>query len=297
MAAFFSTISFFDVVAIAGLVGSAALLIKLGYEAEYWRLFFLSVLLHAVFVLALWYLVKDHMEIRAGHLITGAVISFIWPVLGAVLPGIAQKRRDSKSKEQIARAEAENVHRVEAEKAQQQMQIRKERESLEQVKALIQSERKNQAFQAFIRENGDRIGLITKTGEVFYAPKGVPMFKEPQGGSYVHEDWSFELGDPYQVLDDRINVHPYRWQRMSFFQPEEGERSWSDEEKVAIAWIIEESLPGGETHWSGRFLAETLDRPNLIKNEAYSIRYHDKTDTFKRRLKEPIDETALKRPY
>ena len=284
MAAFFSTMTFLDVVAIAGLVGSAALLIKLGYEAEYWGLFFLSVLLHAVFVLALWYLVKDHMEIRAGHLIIGAVISFIWPVLGAVLPRIAQKRRDGKTKEQIARAQAENVHRIEAEKAQQQMQIRKERESLEQVKALIQSGRSNQAFQAFIRENGDRIGLITKTGEAFYAPKGVPMFKEVQDGGYVHEDWSNELGDPYQVLDDRINVHPYRWQRISFFQPEEGERSWSDEEKVAIAWIIEESLPGGKANWSGSSIKENLDRPNLIKNEAYSIRYNYKTDTFKRYL-------------
>ena len=284
--------SFFHLAALVLMIACAVGLFYLGYNGYYWKQFFFAIVMHVVFAGALWFLVKDLIEVKVVHLVIGGGLAVVWPLLGAIWFNGRNRREQKQFQKEIVSGQEAAARQLAQEKAERQRAIQKERESVEKVKVLIENGRKNQAFQAFVRENGERIGMISKSGVVRYAPEGVPMFKEPQGGDFIHADWSDELGDPVDTM--RFSAHRYQWLQKSFFEPEEGERSWTEEEKVAISWIIEESLPGGAEHWLGVSLIRSLDRGNLVKNEINNI---DGKKAFTRRLKEPIDRVNLKNPY
>lgn len=127
------------------------------------------------------------------------------------------------------------------------------------------------------------------------APEGVSLFSQHVGGDYIHSNWSDQLGDPKIALRDRSN----RWQRWEFFRIEEGERQWTWEEQVAIAWIIEDSLPGGSAQWEGYFYRENPDYYLDIKLyfEYFTQDAGLVMSPFTRKLPLAVHRQNLKNPY
>lgn len=266
----------------------AAVLIKVGYDGDYFGGFLINFFMQAVFVLFTFLPLRKLVENHTALIIAAAAVSFLFPMIGF----FAFKGKNRRQERRFAEDMKRGAERASAELEKERQARAKEVESIRQIQNAIYNSEKGRQFLSFLQNNSERIGYIDDAGTVLCAPYGVPMFELVEDGDYMKTIWSPKLGFP--AIGYRQNGAVYQWERVDFFQIGPGERQWTLQEKLAIALLVEDLLPGGKAAWEGNYLNEVIWNNGFKTDVDHD--FHNYCD-HRRKLPQRVLRQNLKRPY
>ena len=192
-------------------VGAYYLIKECGYDGGYFEEFLASIAVQLVFIggicLALWGCGVFSMTL----LWVTVAVSFLLPVVGVVLFRLPYWKRDRNKKN---------------------------------LRAAIMNGQKYRSFIAFLKKQGDRVGIIRDNGQVTYATGNEPLFVPEDNGYEV----TWHRNPTLNTVGNGGKAGG--WETIAFFNVREGERQWSYEEKDLIKELVREALPGGEKEWT-----------------------------------------------
>ena len=165
--------------------------------------------------------------------LAAVAVSFLMPLIGLKL-----KKHE------------ENTYWKDLEKHNEEVrQMELDREYPPALRKAIMNGKKYRAYEAFLRENGERVyrivcGTSRAERKLDFSIKGVT-------GDTSASEFSFGVRVTYVAAGEPIPRYAGDpgWSTAYFFETEEGERKWTGDEKKMLIYLVESSLPAGKDKW------------------------------------------------
>ncbi len=151
-------------VEIGAALSFAIWLIKIGYDGEYFDEFLLSIIIQAAFTGLMWLGLRKTPFNFKYLICVLAGISFLFPMIGAILQKKPVKEAEKKKRE---------------------------------LKARIKSGQKFRSFNTFIMNNREKIGAVSYAGKVYYSDEH-PVFVDQEHQDDIQKIWNPVLGYPHR---------------------------------------------------------------------------------------------------